>query len=124
MWSALCGMLGLEHLAALPEAERLRGNRQIQRQLRDAIRCEPYDSLYRRLDEAGIAFGPVTPLDEVLNDPHVIARRMAVAVKGAGAPQTFLRQPLIFDRQVGSIDRGVPALGEHNAEVIGTPPGR
>jgi crotonobetainyl-CoA:carnitine CoA-transferase CaiB-like acyl-CoA transferase len=123
MWSALCGLLGLQDLAALPEEERLRRNKQIQRQLRDAIRREPYDSLYRRLDEAGIAFGPVPQLDAVLSDPQVLARRMAVAVKGNAGTQAFLRQPLIFDRQVGTIERGVPALGEHNAEVIGRRPG-
>ena len=122
MWRALCGLLGLDGFAALTEEDRSARRAEIVPRLRDAIGRRPHDELCRQLEAGRIAFGPVLRLDEVLNDPQLVARRMSVRVDGAaGVPQTFVRQPLTIDGQIGAIARPAPRLGEHNAELLGDP---
>ena len=119
MWSALCGLLGLDRFAALSEQQRAARSAEIVPCLREAIARRPCDALCRQLEDARIAFGPVRRLHEVLADPQMAARRMAVAVTGGEGTQTFVRQPLLFDGEGGSVGRPVPRLGEHNAELLG-----
>ena len=121
MWASLCRLLGLgDRLAALDEVERCTRRAEIVPVLREAIgRCQ-HDTLCAALTDARIAFGPVCRQDEVLRDPHTDARRMAVAVDGSGAAGPYLRQPLIIDGRIGAFTRAAPALGEHNAELLGS----
>jgi crotonobetainyl-CoA:carnitine CoA-transferase CaiB-like acyl-CoA transferase len=120
MWSALCRLLGLGPLAALCEDERNERAAEIGPPLRAAIARWNYDDLYPQLEALGIAFGPVRRLDQVLHDPQMVARRMAIPVDGPNGVQTFVRQPLLIDGQVPGIRRQAPELGEHNTELLGT----
>ncbi len=119
MWSALCQLLELGRFALLPEQERNERAAEIGPPLRAAIARWTYDDLYRQLEARGIAFGPVRRLDQVLTDPQVVARRMAVQVDGPNGMQTFVRQPLLIDGQVQEILRQAPQLGQHNTELLG-----
>lgn len=121
MWSALCRLLDLGQFVALAEHERNERAAEIGSKLRAAIACWNYDDLYRQLERNGIAFGPVRRLDQVLTDPQVVARGMAVQVDGPNGLQTFVRQPLLIDGQLGDILRQAPQLGQHNGELLGAP---
>ena len=118
MWATLCGLLGLERFAALPEQERSDRAKEITPQLREAVGRWNYAALYQRLEAEGIAFGPVRRLDEVLADPQMVARRMAIEVDGPHGKQTFVRQPLLFDGDGGAITCQAPALGQHDAQLL------
>ena len=121
MWASLCRLLELgDGLASLDEAERCRRRDEIVPVLRAAIGRCTHDALCTALADARIAFAPVRRQDEVLRDPHTDARRMAVAVDGSGGAGPYVRQPLIVDGQIGSFTRDVPALGQHNAELLGS----
>ena len=119
MWSALCKLLGLMQFAALTELERSERAKEIGPPLRAAIARWPYERLYERLEELGIAFGPVRLLHQVLTDPQMVARRMAVEVDGPQGAQKFVRQPLVLDGDAGVIRVQAPSLGQHTDEVLG-----
>ncbi len=120
MWRALCDWLGLPALAELDEAQRCARCAELQPPLRAALARHDHDVLCAALAERRIAFGPVIARDAVLADPHVRARRLAVDLDGGAGP--YVRQPLIFDGQIGRITRAAPQLGEHNAELLGGEP--
>jgi crotonobetainyl-CoA:carnitine CoA-transferase CaiB-like acyl-CoA transferase len=118
MWSTLCKMLGLDRFAALHEVERSERAAEISPFLRAAVAGWTYDALYQQLASRGIAFGPVRRLDQVLTDPQSLERRMAVQVDGVHGRQTFIRQPLIIDGQIGEIRCQAPELGQDNAVLL------
>ncbi len=119
MWADLCRLLGIEEFAELREVERSARANEIGPHVRAAVLLWPYEALYQRLEVLGIAFGPVRRLHEVLADPQMAARGMAVKIDGLNGAQTFLRQPLLIDGEGGVIQCQAPALGQHNAEVLG-----
>ncbi len=59
MWATLCRLLELESFAALPERERSDRAGEITPHLRAAVGRWNYAALYQRLQDEGIAFGPV-----------------------------------------------------------------
>ena len=118
MWATLCRLLELESFAALPERERSDRAGEITPHLRAAVGRWNYAALYQRLQDEGIAFGPVRRLDEVLADPQMVARRMVVEVDGPHGTQKFVRQPLLFDGEGGAITCQAPALGQHDAQLL------
>ena len=122
MWKALCNLVGLQQFADLTELDRSARAQEIGPLLRAAVALWPYDDLYMKLEQLGIAFGPVRRLHQVLDDPQMVARVMAVDVQGPNGQngmQTFIRQPLMLDGQVGHISSQAPPLGQHNAELLG-----
>ena len=122
MWSQLCDLIGLSEYAALREVERCARSKEIGPHVRAAVaRCD-YDTLYRELESRAIAFGPVVALDQVLADPQLQSRAMAVGFASATGEHTFVRQPLLIDAMPSAIARGVPQLGQHNAELLGPAP--
>ena len=118
MWRALCDWLGLPQFAQLGVQARSQGAAEIVPLLRQAVASHDHAALCRQLEARHIAFGPVTGLGQVLTDPQLVARRMAVTIDGPNGRQTFVRQPLIMDGAIGSLQRPVPALGQHNAELL------
>ncbi len=122
MWKALCNLVGLQQFADLTELDRSARAQEIGPLLRAAVAMWRYDDLYLKLEALGIAFGPVRRLHQVLDDPQMAARAMAVSVAGPhgqNGMQTFVRQPLMLDAEGGRIDHQAPALGQHNAELLG-----
>ena len=118
MWMSLCDMLGLQQFVDLSEQERWARAAEIDPLLRVAIARIRYDDLYRDLEARGIAFGPVRQLEQVLDDPQLLARRMTLEVEGPHGTQKFVRQPLMFNNQIGAISRQAPELGQHTAEIM------
>ena len=123
MWAALCRLLKLDQFVQLREQERSDRAAEIAPHLREAIAGWPYKPLCRQLEALRIAFGPVHRLQHVLADPQMLARSMSVTLDGPDGAQTFVRQPLMLDGGFGAITRPVPALGQHNAELLGKPAG-
>ena len=118
MWRALCNWLGLAQFAQLGEQARSERATEILPLLRQAVASHDHADLCHELEARHIAFGPVTGLAQVLNDPQLLARRMAVTIDGPQGQQTFVRQPLIIDGAIGRLQLPVPALGQHNAELL------
>ena len=72
------------------------------------------------MEKAGIPCGPVLNYDEVLTDPHIVARDMYVTTEHAraGAFKT-LGVPVKMSETPGSVRRAAPVLGQHTEEVLG-----
>lgn len=118
MWAALCDLLGLPSLAALTERQRDERAVEIGPQLRKAILGRPHDALCSELEARRIAFGPVLRLDQVLQHPQMVARRMTVQADSPAEAQTFVRQPLQFNGEVPATVLPVPTLGQHNEQLL------
>jgi crotonobetainyl-CoA:carnitine CoA-transferase CaiB-like acyl-CoA transferase len=115
MWSELCALLRLEQYADLSEEELALRREEILPVLRSAVASYPLDTLCAELEARRIAFGPVRRLEDVTADAQIAARGMEVEAAG----QRFIRQPLLFDGNGGSVRRGPPGLGEHNEQLLG-----
>lgn len=116
-WRALCEELGLDDLAALSTPQRESDESGIRARLSEAIRDADWDRLSTALEERGVGFGEVNDDEAVTAEPHIKARDMVIEVAdGTGLVAT--RQPVVFDGVTGRIDRGVPALGQHNHELL------
>jgi formyl-CoA transferase len=122
-WEKLCAVLGREDLTADPRFstndDRMANRPQLVAELEAALASDGTDAWVTRLEEAGIAAGPIHDYAEVLADPHTRAREMEVTmehpeegtVRGLGIPVKLSDTP-------GSVRRAAPLLGEHTEEVL------
>lgn len=117
MWQSLCDLIGLPQYRDLTEKQREALVLEIDPQVRRALAAWPCDKLQAELEARGIAFGPVLGDDEVLREPQLVHR--GIAVHGVGsARQTFVKQPVLFDGANFDIGRPPPELGEHTEELL------
>ena len=122
-WEKLCAVIGCEELVDdarfTTNADRLANRPQLVAELEAALAADTTDAWVARLEEAGIAAGPIHDYAEVFADPHTRAREMEVTmehpeegtVRGLGIPVKLSATP-------GSVRRAAPLLGEHTAEVL------
>ena len=122
-WERLCSVIGREELAADPRfatnADRMANRPELVAELEAALAADGTDAWVARLEEAGIAAGPIHDYAEVFADPHTRARGMEVTmehpeegtVRGLGIPVKLSATP-------GTVRRAAPLLGEHTAEVL------
>jgi formyl-CoA transferase/CoA:oxalate CoA-transferase len=75
--------------------------------------------LVEMLRQAGVPCGAVRSIDEVMNDPHIVARQMVQTVMHPtiGALQT-LGVPTKLSATPGSVRTAPPRLGEHTRSVL------
>jgi len=74
----------------------------------------------RVLNEAGVPCSLVMHMDQVFADPQVIEQQSVVTVEHPGhGPVSMLGSALHVDGAPLPVRRSAPALGEHNAEVLG-----
>ena len=122
-WASLCKAIGHEELASDPRFAEP-GDRKIREVelatiLEETFFTQTTDQWMKVLDEAGVPCGPINDLDQVYNDPHVLARNMLVeqhdpeigTLKNIGIPVKLSATP-------GRIRRRAPDLGEHTREVL------
>jgi crotonobetainyl-CoA:carnitine CoA-transferase CaiB-like acyl-CoA transferase len=68
---------------------------------------------------AGVPCARVNNYREVFEDPHIVARKVAVEVEHSRMGRTrTVRNPVLFDSDGPSIRRPAPLLGEHSAEIL------
>ncbi|MDQ6628223.1 MAG: CoA transferase, partial [Pseudomonadota bacterium] len=73
----------------------------------------------RKLDDAQVPGGPVYGYDQIMNDPHIEARRMVLDVDHPkiGAMKT-IGLPLKSTGDLTAIGQPAPWLGQHSSEVL------
>lgn len=65
--------------------------------------------------------GPINSIDQVMNDPQILAREMRVPLNNADTGRLEVTgNPIKFSRTPVSYDRPPPRLGEHSDEVLST----
>jgi crotonobetainyl-CoA:carnitine CoA-transferase CaiB-like acyl-CoA transferase len=122
-WTRLCDILGAPELQRDPRfvanSDRVRNNDELVSLLQIRFKEKSSAHWLTAMDAAGIPSGPVLNFDEVLSDPHIIARGMVVETlhPTAGSFKT-LGIPVKLSDTPGAIRRPAPRLGEHTAEVL------
>ena len=122
-WQLLCE---IAHWADLGQDERFTTNPlRVQNRrfllpiLEERFQRQSTDHWYQNLLDAGIPCGPINHIDQVYDDPQVLAREMLVemphptaeSVKLTGSPFKFSRTPV-------EMDAHPPLLGQHTDEVL------
>ncbi len=79
-----------------------------------AISAEPAATWLERLEMAGLAYGEVRSIADVVAHPQVTARRMAVSTDSPVGELPLIRFPLA----AADSKRRLPALGEHTDQVL------
>ena len=126
-WRTLAKLIGREELIADPRCKnhgaRLKIADELDGLVGDWTRGQPRDAIVQVLIEAGIPCAPVRSVEEVIADPEVSERRTLIdsdyptrgAIKVSGTPIKLSDAP-----DSSRPMRRPPALGEHNAEVLGS----
>ncbi len=114
----LCRALGREDLI---EHEFNPAKREeIHRFFTESFRTKTRDEWFEILSKTDICVGRMLTLDEVPNDPQVLARKMIVEVNGPGGQK--VKQVGIsvkLSDTPGSIRSLAPQLGQHTEEIVG-----
>lgn len=79
------------------------------------------DTLLKLLEDAGVPGGPINTVADVFVDPQIEHRQMRVDTPHSGAAagtSPGVRTPIRFSAAELALERGVPRLGEHTAEVL------
>lgn len=113
--------------ADLLEDERFAGNgrrmenlEELETELERTLRTRPVEHWVALIIEAGVPAGPVLDYEQVLGDPHTLAREMVIEIdhpkagriKSLGSPVKLSRSPL-------GTPRPAPLLGEHTDAILG-----
>lgn len=115
-WRRLCEVTGLATDAALSSPQRFEQHERLRGRLAAALRTRTRQEWVRIFDAADIPFGEVRGLAEQPGSAQVAVRQMMVTDPETG--QVYVRQPLTVDGARPGPRGGVPALGEHTAEVL------
>jgi len=120
-WAPLCKALGVEEWGrAFPDnATRVDKRPEVMQVLTEKISRMERAKLLSTLDEADVPIGPVNDVAEILNDPHVRARRLVGSFdypevgefKALALPYKFLGWD---NPEIGR----PPTLGEHTARIL------
>jgi len=123
-WEAVCEVLELPELKADPrfqERDTRKKNRKALTPLLEAkLSRQPTLHWVEALNQRGVPSGEILSLKDALRQPQIEHRGVLrkVDVPGLGPIEVFGLTAL-FDRTEGSPTTPPPALGEHNAEILG-----
>ncbi|VDC20397.1 CaiB/BaiF CoA transferase family protein [Pseudogemmobacter humi] len=117
----LCTLLDLAEMADDPSfrtnADRVSNRETMTERLTAATRRMTKAELLAACEAQGVPAGPINDMAEVFADPQTIARGMRIAPDGVPG----VRSPMTFSEAELSLDRPSPRLGEHQAEIFGSP---
>ncbi len=124
MWPRLCGLLGLQELAAHPDykdnASRMKKREELKRLLNGKFAARGKMEWTLELVKLGLPAGPIFSLDQVFSDPHVNQTRMVEEVDHPRLGRLrVLANPIRMGAMAGrSVRTPPPALGEHSRQVL------
>lgn len=120
-----CDLLGRSDLAADERYRTNAGRVQHRESLTPELAAETSkvkrDTLLAELEAAGVPGGPINTVSDVFADPQILHRQMRIDTPHQGAASGTspgVRTPILFSGASLALDRGVPRLGEHTAEVL------
>lgn len=122
-WQRLCGIMGRTDLAEDPAyaTRALRGIQGVE--IHELVQAWAHTRLAQDIEnlmeKAGIPFGRVQTLSEVLRDPQLLAREMFKSVSMNGGTMPLFGPYPKLSETPGSL-REPPASGQHNDEVYRT----
>jgi crotonobetainyl-CoA:carnitine CoA-transferase CaiB-like acyl-CoA transferase len=126
-WERFTDIIGRPELRKDPRfltnADRVANNTALIALIEAEMKKKPKAYWLAEMEKAGIPCGPVMNYDEVLTDPHILARDMYVATEHVRAGEfKTLGVPVKLSETPGAVRRAAPALGQHTKEVLSRPP--
>lgn len=116
-WSNLCAVLNRQDLiGAIDDQANFPMLREM---LTEAFAQRTFDDWLARLDGKDTCVTPVKNLDEVFEDPHVVANELVVDLQDEEfGTYRQLGVPIKLSSTPGQLSSRAPKLGEHNAEML------
>jgi crotonobetainyl-CoA:carnitine CoA-transferase CaiB-like acyl-CoA transferase len=123
LWQQFCGAAGRTELGTEPgfatSAERVVNRDQVIAVVAEIMRGRTTSTWMRLLEEAGIPAGPINTVEQALQDPHVLAREMAVTLDHPKAGTlTMTGNPAKFSASRAETRMAPPLLGQHTNEIL------
>jgi crotonobetainyl-CoA:carnitine CoA-transferase CaiB-like acyl-CoA transferase len=118
-----CGAIGLPELSADPRfstnPQRVKNRTELVPLLAERMATGARDHWLAALEAVGVPAGPINTLDQVYEDPHVLARQMKRELPHPAAGKVpMAASPLKFSDSPVEYRRPPPMLGEHTAQVL------
>ncbi len=126
LWNNFCTMVCAKpewltdpRFATAPS--RLKNIDALEQEIEAVLTTQPTAHWVERLDAAEVPGGPVFGYDEILQDPHIKARKMVVEMDHPiiGRMKT-IGMPIKSTGELTQIRQPAPWLGQHSAEVLRT----
>ena len=122
-WRLFCAEFGLPALAADPalatQGQRVAARAQILPVVGAALRAYTRAELMAKCEHLGLPFAPITRPVDLFDDPHLNeSGGLVPVVLPNGVESKLPALPLAFDGARLPQRRGLPAVGEHNVEIV------
>ncbi|MBX5445746.1 MAG: CoA transferase [Sphaerobacter sp.] len=123
LWQQFCQAAGRPELADQPgfrtNAERVTNRADVVATVGEIMAQRTTAEWMELLERAGIPAGPINTVEQILDDPHVLAREMVVTlqhptageIKTVGIPAKLSDTP-------GTVRSAPPLLGQHTDEIL------
>lgn len=124
-WQPLCALLGMGDAASLCHVQRVAGQDALRARIAAGVKQRSRAEWGVELERAGIPWGPVNTLDEVVADDHFRQRGMFRQVARAnGGASWHVAQPLVFgDSHPGPVADVAPLGADTDAVLNGNQDG-
>lgn len=121
-WAILSKVIGREELPKTPgyttRAERGKNGEEIEAMIQDWVKLHTIDEVEAIVDKAGIPYGRVMTLEDLIKDPHLRARGRVVDVDHNGKKLPIFAPYPILSETPGSMRTSWPQRpGQHNEEI-------
>ena len=123
LWRRFCDAMGLGHIKEDPKfainKDRVDNRLELQ-EILDAFFAEKtVGETLNALRSAGVPCGPINNLEQVLNEPQILAREMVVDVDvPVAGPTKVTGVPIKLSETPGAVRTPPPTLGQHTDEVL------
>lgn len=123
LWVKFCEILGLMNLVKDPRfmdnASRVKNQRELAKEIEPAMKQKTTKEWLELLSDGEIPCGPIYNLEQALNDPQVLSRKMVVEFEHPRAGRVrSLGFPIKFSDSEFCVREHPPLLGEHNLEIL------
>lgn len=123
LWKRLASAIGLSALIDDPQyatnKERVKNRVELERIVQRAVGRYQREDLLQLLEKADVPATPVNSIDQVFDDPQVVAQKMIWQVEQPHLGKVpVLGFPLSFSRMQSGVRRNPPQQGQHTDEVL------
>ena len=123
LWRRFCDAMGLGHIKEDPKfainKDRVDNRLGLQEILDPFFAEKTVGETIETLRGAGIPCGPINNLEQVLNEPQILAREMVVDIDvPVAGPTKVTGVPIKLSETPGAVRTPPPTLGQHTEEVL------
>jgi CoA:oxalate CoA-transferase len=122
-WQKLCEVIGRRDLIDddrfQTAADRTENHAALEPILCEVFKAKPRAEWLSIFESAGLVSSPVNNIEQVVKDPHVLAREMILTVEHPRLGKLdVVGTPMKFSRTPCRIEKASPDLGQHTEEIL------